>query len=232
MEIISLIGFPLVTILFIGLFYNAVKVAIFKTTWTSERKQKISTRLVIGLLLWALLISGISMSGFTSRFDLFPFNVMPLVALPLLIILSLLFTKGMKDILQQLSLKTLTQLQVFRVFVEVILWMLFLQNLLPVQMTFEGLNWDVISGITALLATYFFINSKPAMVIWNILGLLLLINIVGIAILSMPTPLRIFHNEPANIIVTQFPYAFLPAFLVTLAYTLHFMSLRKLLMKS
>ena len=45
---------------------------------------------------------------------------------------------------------------------------------------------------------------KIAVVLWNILGLGLLINIVAIAILSMPTPLRVFMNEPANTIVTEF----------------------------
>lgn len=134
--------------------------------------------------------------------------------------------------LEHVSLKVLTQLQVFRVFVEIILWLLFIQNLIPVQMTFEGFNWDVLTGITSLLAARYLLNSKGGLIAWNIFGLLLLVNIVTIAILSMPTPLRVFDNEPANRIVTIFPFIYLPTLLVPMAYILHFLSLRKLLMKS
>lgn len=138
----------------------------------------------------------------------------------------------MKILLGYLSLRSLTQLQVFRVFVEVLLWLLFVQSLLPKQMTFEGRNWDILSGLTAFLAARFLLTSKRWMIAWNLLGLGLLINIVTIAILSMPTPIRVFNNEPANTIVTQFPFVFLPTFLVPLAYILHLMSLRKLVAKS
>lgn len=232
MKIISTLGFPFITFIFIGLLYRELKSAIAKTKWATERKQKISFRILIGFILWAVAVSAASASGFTSRFDLFPANAMPVVVLPLITILFLLFSSTMKDILHHISVKALTQLQVFRVFVEIILWMLFLQTLLPIQMTFEGLNWDVLTGVTALLAARFLLKSKPWLIAWNIVGLLLLINIVAVAILSMPTPFRFFDNEPANVIVTQFPFLFLPAYLVPLAYTLHIMSLRKLLMKS
>lgn len=232
MKIISTLGFPVLTLIFITLLYRELKSAITNTNWTSDRKQKVSSRILIGFILWAIVISIVSASGFTSRFDLFPANVMPIVGLPLAIILFLLFSRTMKDLLPHISLKALTRLQIFRVFVEIILWILFLENQLPIQMTFEGLNWDVLTGITALVAARFLLNSKTGLIVWNIFGMLLLINIVTIAILSMPTQFQVFENEPANVIVTQFPFLFLPAYLVPLAYTLHIMSLRKLMMKS
>jgi hypothetical protein len=70
--------------------------------------------------------------------------------------------------------------------------------------------------------------SNTGILIWNLFGLGLLINILSIAILSMPTPFRVFMNEPSNTIVTQFPVSLLPGLLVPLAYGLHFLSLRKL----
>jgi len=231
MEIVSALGFPLLSLIFLYLFYRELKSAIIKINWTPDRKQKIASRIGIGLILWAVFVSAISLSGFTARFELFPLNAMPVLALPLATILILLFTKSMKEILQAIPLSALTRLQVFRVFVELVLWMLFLQNQLPVQMTFEGLNWDVLTGITALIAARFFLHSKSIMILWNVMGLILLMNIVVVSILSMPTPIQVFDNEPANVIITRFPYLFLPACLVTLAYTLHFMSLRKLLIK-
>jgi len=76
-----------------------------------------------------------------------------------------------------------------------------------------------------------FSNNRKVMIAYNFIGLALLLNIVTIAVLSVPSPFRVFMNEPANTIVTYFPIVLLPAFLVPLAYTLHFLSLKKLLSK-
>lgn len=225
-------GFAGIAIVFYYLFYKHLLTAIASTFWPDEQKRTISRGLLIGLFGWCILIAIVSLAGFTANFDLFPVNITPFVLLPLLLILALLFTKRMREMLEHVSLKVLTQLQVFRVFVEIILWLLFIQNLIPVQMTFEGFNWDVLTGITSLLAARYLLNSKGGLIAWNIFGLLLLVNIVTIAILSMPTPLRVFDNEPANRIVTIFPFIYLPTLLVPMAYILHFLSLRKLLMKS
>jgi hypothetical protein len=50
-------------------------------------------------------------------------------------------------------------------------------------------------------------------------------------VLSMPTSLRYFMNEPSNTIVAQFPFILLPGVLVPIAYTMHIFSLRQLLSK-
>jgi hypothetical protein len=157
---------------------------------------------------------------------------MPMLLIPLITTIVLLFKTDIKTLAVHLNLKVITQLQVFRVFVEIILWLLFIENQLPKQMTFEGRNFDILAGISALIAARYLVHNKGWMIVWNLFGLALLINIVAIALLSMPTPFRIFHSEPANIIVTRFPYVFLPTFLVPLAYFLHFISLKKLLLKS
>lgn len=229
---ITAVGFPIISIVFFFFFIKELKTAIEKTSWQVEKKKKIISRIAGGLVAWAIVVSVVSLTGFTDKFQLFPLNIMPMVLIPLVTVLMLVFSNDSKEILYQLNLKAMTQLQVFRVFVEIILWLLFIQNLLPEQMTFEGRNFDIIAGFTSLIAARWLLQSRAWMIGWNILGLALLINIVTVAILSMPTSLRVFENEPANTIVTQFPFIFLPTFLVPLAYILHFLSLRKLFMKS
>ena len=71
--------------------------------------------------------------------------------------------------------------------------------------------------------------AKAVGIIYNIIGLLLLFNIVTIAVLSMPTPFRQFMNEPANTMVAQFPFVYLPGVLVVLAFAFHAFSLRQLI---
>lgn len=162
-----------------------------------------------------------------SRFDIFPLNMAPVLIVPFVTIIIFTFSKRTLPILASIPPKSIAQLQIFRVFVELFLWALFIENLLPVQMTFEGRNLDILSGLTAPLAALFLAKSKWGLAIWNLLCLGLLINIVTVAIVSMPTDLRIFNNEPANTIVAEFPFILLPGMLVPLAYGLSLLSLRQ-----
>lgn len=228
-------GFVLVTFFFYGVLMYHIRKAIHQTNWEAGRKRNIFFRMLLSLLLWMMLISFLSLRGTFQNFTSFPPPMIIVLIIPLVTLLPFSFSNTARDILTQLPPSLVIRLQVFRVFVEILLWWLFLNQLLPVQMTFEGRNFDVVAGITAPLIAYFaFGNSrwpKWIPVIWNFLSLGLLINIVTIALLSMPTPFRIFMNEPSNTIVAQFPIIWLPALLVPLAYTLHIFSLRQLLGK-
>jgi len=100
-------------------------------------------------------------------------------------------------------------------------------------MTFEGFNFDILSGILALPVGYLLSRKKsyaPQLAVaYNVIGMLLLVNILVIAVLSMPTPFRYFQNEPANTLVAQFPFILLPGILVPIAYSMHIFSLRQIL---
>lgn len=183
------------------------------------------------LIGWAVFLTVWSLSGVAGNFELFPFNLAPVLIIPFITILVVTFSKKVKELLPLVSEKAIVNLQVFRVFVEILLWALFIQNVLPIQMTFEGRNWDIISGITAPLAALFLTRWKAGLVIWNLITLGLLVNIVTIAILSMPVSFRVFENEPSNFIVTRFPFILLPGMLVPLAYGLSFLSLRQVFLK-
>jgi hypothetical protein len=119
---------------------------------------------------------------------------------------------------------------------QIILWMVFLDNIIPVQMTFEGRNFDILVGLTAPVIAYFcFIKkswSRQAAIAWNIFGLLLLANIVVVSILSSPVPFRVFMNEPANTIIAKLPFVWLASFVVPVAYWMHILSLKQLLTRS
>ena len=99
-------------------------------------------------------------------------------------------------------------------------------------MTFEGRNLDILVGITGPIVALLYERKGAAMrkwvVVWNFFGLALLMNILVVAVLSFPTPFRYFMNEPANYLVTEFPFVWLPGILVTIAYSMHFFSLKQL----
>lgn len=187
--------------------------------------------IALALLGWLVLVSVVSLTGFLSDFSSMPPRLMLFLPIPLIAVIWLTFSSRTRTFIAAIPPSWLLYLQVFRVPVEVFLWMQFLDELTPVQMTFEGRNWDVLTGLTAPIVAYICFgqgrNLRGLAIVWNLLGLALLINIVAIALLSAPVPFRTFLNEPANTLVTVFPVSFLPLVLVPLAFMLHFFSLRQ-----
>jgi hypothetical protein len=61
-----------------------------------------------------------------------------------------------------------------------------------------------------------------------VMGFGLLLNVLTVAILSTPTPLRVFMNEPANVWITQAPFVWLVAVLVPTALAGHLVIFRRL----
>ncbi|KUG06584.1 hypothetical protein [Solirubrum puertoriconensis] len=188
------------------------------------------------LLLWLAVCAAVAGSGFLSDFNARPPRLMLVLPLPLLTAVWLARSEAVGRLLDAMPRAGLVALQSFRVLMEVVLWLLFVGGEIPVQMTFEGLNYDILTGLTAPIIAYFcFVRrSWPWQVAfgWNIAGLLILVNIVTIAFLSAPLPIRYFFNEPANTIVARFPMVWLPCFVVPLAYTLHVLSMRQLLRRA
>ncbi|MGE0771683.1 MAG: hypothetical protein AB7K37_08225 [Cyclobacteriaceae bacterium] len=233
--VVAQLGFVATSVIFIGLLFQYLRSALKAAGYDSAMQRRIFGRTLMGTLLWVSIVSVLSISGFLQDFSTFPPRMMIVLVVPLITIIGISTTKRLKHILSFIPPQRIIGLQVFRVFVELLLWLLFVIELLPVQMTFEGRNFDVLAGLTAPVVAYFcFVRkvwSKTVAVVWNFLSLALLINIVTIALLSIPSPFRHFMNEPANTIVAHFPIVWLPAILVPLAYTLHIFSLIQLLGK-
>lgn len=206
--------------------YNLARAKLpdIKTPYTS----------VIGivLLLWLSLLSILSVTGFFRDFSALPPHLIVALGPPILFTLYILFSRKTGQLLAVTPASALIYLQSFRILVEFLLWLLFRQHIIPSQMTFEGRNWDLLTGISAPIVAYLYNKggiTKTALIVWNIAGLLLLFNIVTIAILSTPSPIRIFMNDPANTIIAEFPFIWLPGYIVPVAFLLHCFSLKQLL---
>ncbi len=221
-------GFIILTIVMLALILNELRNGIAKTSLEDARKKRILKKTVYTFIGWTAFVTTLSLSGILSDFSKFPPRLFIVLAIPLVTMIVVTLSPVTREILNHVPPQNIVRLQVFRVFVEILLWMLVVENLLPVQMSFEGRNFDVISGLTAPFAARFLVNSRVGLIAWNLLSLGLLINILAIAILSMPTPFRVFMNEPANTVVATFPYIWLPGLLVPMAYGLSFLSLRQM----
>jgi hypothetical protein len=135
-------------------------------------------------------------------------------------------------LLQRTSAAWLVGLQSFRIAVEIVLWALAIQHRLSLLLTFEGRNFDILVGLTALPVAWlcFVRRAWPPRValVWNIAGIAILANIVMHALLSAPTPFQALRTQPPTTIIATIPYIWLPGFLVPLALSLHVASVRTL----
>ena len=185
----------------------------------------------VGLaVFWLVLLLVVGRSGILANFSVFPAPFM--FFFPCLISFSvfLAYSKFGTVVMQNVTLANLVLFQSFRILAEVALFLALSEGLAPVQMTFEGYNFDIVIGALALFLGLYFRRNPGAKLalLFNVLGLVFLVVIAFIALTSMPTPLRIFMNEPSNIWVTGSPYIFLPGILVLAAITGHLLIFRKL----
>ena len=201
------------------------------SSWPPERQKNAFKKSVIAIVVWIVLLGVLAMLGFFNLSSLPPRPVF-IFLIALVVAFILAFSKPVSELLKVTPIHWLVYIQSFRIFVELILWQGFNKGLLPVQMTFEGYNFDILSGIFAIPFGWMMSsNPKSAKitgVFYNVMGLALLLNIVTIAILSMPNALRTFTNEPSSAIVGEFPFIYIPGIFVVLAVFMHIFSLRQL----
>lgn len=188
---------------------------------------------VVGSGVW-MMATFIAASKGMLRFDTRPPTVSLLMAVVLIAALSLGVSRFGKQ-LTTLPLVALVGFQSFRLPLELLMHRAYEQGLMPVQMSYSGRNFDIVTGIgAAAIAVGMLFTTVPLRIVktWNILGIMLLTNVLIVAILSMPTPLRRFHDEPANTWIAQAPYVWLPAVFVLLAIAGHIVITRRLYFSS
>ncbi len=165
-------------------------------------------------------------------------NIPPPMGISIILLTGLVLYLAMSytpfQTLQKTDTINLALLQTFRLPLELIFLWLLKYEAIPVEMTFEGRNPDLLIGLSApLVALAVQRNWMPlkALLIWNIAGLLFLINIMSVAILCLPTPFRVFFDSIPNEFVLYFPFNLIPSVFVMLAFFLHILSIKILLRK-
>ena len=191
--------------------------------------------LVFLVPLWILLTGYLSTTGFYRVPDAMPPRVVAFGVLPSVLLIVIFFI-AFRHFVNRLPLTTLTLLHVVRIPVELVLLWLFQNGQVPIVMTFEGWNFDILSGITAPIVFFLAFRNgsinRPLLIIWNLVALGLLINIVTIAVLSFRSPFQQLAFDQPNVGVTYLPFIWLPALIVPIVLFAHLAALYKLLRSS
>ncbi|HEY6722412.1 MAG TPA: hypothetical protein VI197_00235 [Polyangiaceae bacterium] len=187
-----------------------------------------------GLIVWLGVWGGIARSGALNVWDGLPPRALPALIALFATNLWFAFSRTGRALAQGVSFRWLIGFQVFRLPLELMLHRAMVEGLMPPQMSFEGYNFDIVTGISAgaiaLTSVWF---TLPRWVCWafNVVGSTLLAIIVTIAIASIPT-FALFGPDRTNTWVFGFPYVYLPAVMVQWALLGHLLVFRKLRMTS
>jgi len=187
------------------------------------------------IVIWLIIQALLSYSGiYTDYPEALPPNIILFGVLPALTTIIIIFsTRKGKQFLDRLSMQMLCYVHIVRIPVELVLYGLFINGAVPELMTFEGRNLDILAGITAPAVGFFGIGQskmgKTSLLAWNFICLALLLNIVFNAILSAPSPFQQFAFDQPNVAILNFPYSWLPVFIVPLVLFAHLAAIRKLI---
>jgi hypothetical protein len=132
--------------------------------------------------------------------------------------------------LAALPLWALVAAQSFRLPLEVVMHRLAQHGIMPEQMSYTGRNWDVLTGITAVFVAGLIragIGGRRLALAWNVIGLSLLANILGVAVASTPR-FAAFGPDRLNVFITYVPFVWLPAVMVLVALAGHLVIFRAL----
>jgi hypothetical protein len=206
-------------------------IAILLQAIKSIGLDKLPSKILLFVLpLWIVFQTILSIGGFYQETSSTPprivlFGVLPAV---LLIIAYLAFFREFVD---RLPLKLLTAIHIVRIPVELTLFWLFGAGMVPQIMTFEGANFDIASGILAIIVLFIAFRgekvSRPVIIAFNIIGLILLSVIVTVAALSVQSPMQQMSFDLPNRAVLFFPYVFLPTIIVPIVLASHLFALYK-----
>lgn len=217
LPVFASILFIIITVLAAVIFYYA------------SGKNKIAIAILIG---WVIIQSIVGLSGFFTVTDTIPPRFPLLIIPPFLAIILLFVTSKGKMFIDTIEIKYLPLLHSLRIGVEIVLYWLFLYKLMPQLMTFEGRNFDIISGLTAPVV--YFLGSRGRLsnrflLYWNIACFAILIFTVTNGILSVPSIVQQFAFDQPNTAVLYFPFILLPGLIVPLVLFSHLAAIRQLI---
>jgi hypothetical protein len=210
----------------------AVIVAMFSMLWRERRSSSdaaIAVLCGLALVAWAAVAFVVARRGgfVASSTDAVP-PIGRALGLALLVMAGVVaISPSLRRMLS--SQRFLLRLNLWRL-LGVLFFTLMFVGQLPAVFAVPAGTGDILIGATA-----FWIASgvgtaagrRPA-IVFTLLGMLDLVVAVTLGMMTTPGPTFVLHGVPTGEVLTQFPMALVPAFLVPLAFALHVVSLWQL----
>jgi len=144
-------GIAVIALALAVLFVQGHRTAALGARLSPEKVRERTAISAVVILAWLGLFAGLASSGLLARFDLRPPPL--LLAMLLVVVGALAFslsTHG-KRLAQGLPLAALVGFQAFRLPLELVMHEAARAGVMPPQMTYTGWNFDIVTGVTAVL---------------------------------------------------------------------------------
>ena len=202
-------------------------IAVLK--YAEQSKRLIRNYAVLGVV-WLVYLVAISQMGMLDSFSLPP-RVPLLIVIPAVAIIVVLTGRpALKRALESVPLHLPVFLTAFRILVELLIYGAYRNGVFPQQVTFEGLNFDVLVGLSSVVVGSLLLRNKftmKALWVWNIASLMVL----SITVYSFVSTYYFsdYVVSAGTIAFVRFPYLLLASVLLPIAIFLHVFSMRQLL---
>lgn len=222
--------YPAIT--FIACIFTTFGFLYYAITQASQAKDNTGIIFSTYTIIWTFLLIVLSSQNFFAHFEMPPRLILFVLA-PLTVIITLFSFQKSRQFIARMPITTLTYIHIVRVPVEIVLWWLYTYGVVSEAMTFQGINYDIVSGISAPFAGLFLVGmrskSRLAAILWNVIAMVLLFNIVITSVRATPY----FYNpqvfDQPNLAIFHFPYLMLPLFIVPAVLFCHLASLYQLI---
>jgi hypothetical protein len=154
------VAWTTLTLLCLVLILAGLRAALRRTVLDNKRQQKIFNSATAIIASWTILLLLLAQNGFFADFSKVPPRPALAVLIPLPFIFLFAFSKTGTQLIHSIPPQWLVLMQSFRIAVELLLLAAYTGGKLPIQMTFEGMNFDVISGLLALPVGYLVARKK------------------------------------------------------------------------
>jgi len=229
-SILLLYGFIVLPILVAVALSAIIWRAVGAEGYPRRQTNRLQIGLALGAVAWLAITLWVSAAGVLRHFERQPPPMLFLVAAVFALAGWLAFSWIGDLVVRHTSWVALVGLQGFRLPLELLMHRAYVEGIMPVQMSYSGRSFDIVSGATAIvlaLALARFQVPRWVIAVWNVLGTVLLVNILVIAIASMPM-FHWFGMDRLNVWVADPPFVWLPAVLVLSALAGHLLMFRKL----
>ncbi len=209
---------------------SAGVVAMLGYLFRGYSRSKVLLYIFMGLIIWTSYLTILSKTGVLLDFGMPP-RVPLMIVFPVIAFILVIVNRNfMNQALTETSIHLPVFMQSFRILVELLIYATYLKGVFPQRATFEGLNYDILVGISALLAGFGILKGviKPkGALIWNITS-------IGVLILTVYSFISTYYfSDFASTLegsrFVEFPYLLLASVLLPAAIFLHAFSIKQIL---
>ena len=216
------------------LFFSSYLLSAVKAVrWNQRTRFIVHRSFLTTVFLWAIVCLTCSRMEFFEDQEPAIWLIVAILAIPCSLVLMLLPKTLVTQMLDEMPDALLINANLFRLFIEPAIYLLVIEFHLPLNMSIQGLNPELMIAFSAPLLIVMAFNDdiKRYMlaIIWNFMGLASLSYYVYLLVSLPADPERYYIVGHPDLIMASFPFILIPGLYVPTCLLLHTLSIKQLL---